>query len=88
MVEIMPEPNKDLNKQLFLKELSKTNGVDLEITRISDALPSNRNKKEDYINVEFKILDDFTGKFVLNDDGTVKDKSINIKDNIIKISFY
>ena len=87
MVEIIPEPNNDLNKNLFLKELSNTDGIDLEITRISDAIPSKRNKKEDYINVEFKILDDFTGKFVLNDDGTVKDKTINIKDNIIKISF-
>ena len=87
MVEIIPEPNKDLNKSLFLKELANTDGIDLEITRVSDALASNRNKNEDYINVEFKIVNDFTGKFVLNDDGTVKDKSINIKDNIIKISF-
>ena len=89
MVEIIKESNDDLNKNLFLKELSKVaDGVNLQITRISDAIASKRrNKNEDFIYIDFLILDDFTGKFELNDDGTVKDKTININGEIIAIPF-
>ncbi len=87
MVEIIPESNKDLNKGLFLKELANTDGIDLEVTKVSDAIASNRNKNEDYIYIEFKILDDFTGNFILNEDGTVKDETNNIKGDIIAIPF-
>lgn len=88
MVEIIKESNDDLNKNLFLKELSKVNnGVNLQITRISDAISSKRNKREDFIYIDFIILDDFTGKFILNKDGTVKDESININGEIIAIPF-
>ena len=89
MVEIIKESNDDLNKNLFLKELSKAeNGVNLQITRISDAIASKRrNKNEDFIYIDFLILDDFTGKFILNDDGTVRDKTTNINGEIIAIPF-
>lgn len=89
MVEIIKESNDDLNKNLFLKELSKvSDGVTLQITRISDAIASKRrNKNEDFIYIDFLILDDFTGKFKLNDDGTVKDETININGEIIAIPF-
>lgn len=89
MVEIIKESNPDLNKNLFLKELSKlSDGVNLQITRISDAIASKRrNKNEDFIYVDFLILDDFTGKFILNDDETVKDETININGEIIAIPF-
>ena len=50
MVEIIKEANPDLDKNLFLKELSKIkNGVTLKIIRVSDAIASHRNKKEDFI---------------------------------------
>lgn len=51
MVEIIKESNDDLNKNLFLKELSKVaDGVDLQITRISDAIASKKkNDKSDFI---------------------------------------
>ena len=54
MVEIIKESNPDLNKNLFIKELSKVaDGVTLQISRISDAIPSNRNKKEDFVYIDF-----------------------------------
>lgn len=89
MVEIIKESNDDLNKNLFLKELSKAaDGVNLQITRISDAIASKRrNKNEDFIYIDFLILGDLTGKFVLNDDGTVKDETTNINGEIIAIPF-
>ena len=88
MVEIIKESNPDLNKNLFLKELSDvTDGVSLQITRISDAIASNRNKKEDFIYIDFIVLSDFTGKFILNNDGTVKDETVNINGEIIAIPF-
>ena len=76
MVEIIKESNDDLNKNLFLKELSKVaDGVTLQITRISDAFESKKkNDKSDFIYIDFLILDDFTGKFKLNPDGRA-DKS-------------
>ena len=89
MVEIIKESNDDLNKNLFLKELSKvSDGVTLQITRISDAITSKRrNKNEDFIYIDFLILGDLIGKFVLNDDGTVKDESINVNGEIIAVPF-
>ena len=89
MVEIIKESNDDLNKNLFLKTLAKANdGVNLQITRISDAIASKRrNKNEDFIYMDFLILGDLTGKFILNDDGTVKDETININGEIIAIPF-
>lgn len=89
MVEIIKESNPDLNKNLFLKELSKAdNGVALQITKISDAFESKkRNNNEDFIYINFLILDDLTGKFILNNDGTVKDETININGEIIAIGF-
>ena len=88
MVEIIKESNPDLNKNLFLKTLSNVDsGVSLQITRVSDAIASNRNKKEDFIYIDFIVLDDFTGKFILNNDGTVKDETININGEIIAIPF-
>ena len=88
MVEIIKESNPDLNKNLFLKALAdKDDGVTLEVSRISDAIASKRNKKEDFVYIDFVILDDFAGKFILNNDGTVKDETININGDIIAIPF-
>lgn len=87
MVEIIPESNKDLNKNLFLIALSKTDGVDLKITRVSDAIASNRNKNEDFIYVDFLIDDDFKAKLKLNADGTVKDEIVDASGDIIAIPF-
>lgn len=89
MVEIIKESNDDLDKNLFLKELSKVaDGVNLQITRISDAIASKRrNQNEDFIYIDFLVLDDFTGKFILNPDGTVKDETLNINGDIVAIPF-
>lgn len=88
MVEIIPESNPDIDKNLFLKELSKAaDGINLRIIKISDAMTSNRNKKDDFIYINFSILDEFKGKFFLNDDRTVKDEITDICDDIIAIPF-
>ena len=88
MVEIIPESNPDIDKNLFLKELSKAaDGINLKIIKISDAMQSNRNKKDDFIYINFLILDEFKGKFFLNNDGTVKNEISNICDDIIAIPF-
>ena len=88
MVEIIPESNPDIDKNLFLKELSKAaDGINLKIIKISDAMQSNRNKKDDFIYINFLILDEFKGKFFLNNDGTVKNELTDICDDIIAIPF-
>lgn len=88
MVEIIPESNPDIDKNLFLKELSKVaDGINLKIIKISDAMQSNRNKKDDFIYINFLITDEFKGKFFLNNDGTVKDELTDICDDIIAIPF-
>ncbi len=88
MVEIIPESNPDLNKNLFLKELSALpDGINLKIIRISDAIPSNRNKKDDFIYIDFKICDELKAKLILNNDGTVKDEIIDATNDIIAIPF-
>lgn len=88
MVEIIPESNPDIDKNLFLKELSRVaDGINLKIIKISDAMQSNRNKKDDFIYINFLITDEFKGKFFLNNDGTVKDELIDICDDIIAIPF-
>ena len=88
MVEIIPESNPDIDKNLFLKELSKaTDGINLKIIKISDAMQSNRNKKDDFIYINFLILDEFKGKFFLNNDGTVKNEVTDICDDIIAMAF-
>ena len=88
MVEIIPESNPDIDKNLFLKELSKAaDGINLKIIKISDAMQSNRNKKDDFIYINFLILDEFKGKFFLNNDGTVKNEINDICNDIIAIPF-
>lgn len=88
MVEIIPESNPDIDKNLFLKELSNAaDGINLKIIKISDAMQSNRNKKDDFIYINFLILDEFKGKFFLNNDGTVKNEVTDICDDIIAMAF-
>ena len=88
MVEIIPERNPDIDKNLFLKELSeKSGGITLKIIRISDAIASNRNKKDDFIYIDFLIIDEFKGKLILNDDRTVKNETIDVTNDIIGIPF-
>ena len=87
MVEIIPESNKDLNKGLFLTELAKTDGVNLEITRVSEPIASNRNKNEDFIYMDFKILDEFKAPLKLDDNGGVKDEIVDATGDIIAIPF-
>ena len=88
MVEIIKESNPDLNKKLFLKELSRVeSGVALQVTKISDAIPSNRNKKEDFIYIDFMILDDFIGKFKIDESNVILNETININGEIIAIPF-
>ena len=88
MVEIIPESNPDLNKNLFLKELSKVpDGITLKSVNISEPKESKRNKKDVYIYIDFLIVDDFKGKFIINDDGTVKDEIIDATGDIIAIPF-
>lgn len=88
MVEIIPESNPDLNKNLFLKELYKVaDGINLKIVNISEPKESKRNKNDVYIYIDFLIVDAFKGKLILNNDGTVKDEIIDATGDIIAIPF-
>lgn len=88
MVEIIPESNPDLNKNLFLKELSKlSDGITLKIVGISEPKESKRNKKDSYFYIDFKIIDEFKAKLILNDDGTVKNETIDATGDIIAILY-
>lgn len=88
MVEIIAESNPDLNKNLFLKELSKLNdGITLKITRISDAIASNRNKKEDFIYIDFLIIDEFKAPLKLDDSGMILNETVDATGDIIAIPF-
>ena len=88
MVRIIKEPNPDLNKNLFLKELSKVpDGITLKIVDISYPKESKRNKNNVYIYNDFLIIDEFKGKLNINDDGTVKDEIIDATGDIIAIPF-
>lgn len=88
MVEIIKESNPDLNKNLFLKELSKIpDGITLQITRISDAIASNRNKKEDFIYIDFLILDEFKAPLKLDDSGMILNETVDATGDIIAIPF-
>lgn len=87
MVEIIPESNPDLNKNLFLKELSKVaDGINLKIVNISEPKESKRNN-DVYVYVDFLIIDEFKAKLFINDDGTVKDEMIDATGDIIAIPF-
>ncbi len=88
MVEIIAESNPDLDKNLFLKELSKVDGgVTLKITRISDAIASHRNKKEDFIYIDFLIIDEFKAPLTLDETGAIIPDVIDATGDIIAIPF-
>lgn len=88
MVEIIKESNPDLDKNLFLRALAKVeNGVTLEITRISDAIASNRNKKDDYIYMDCLILDEFKAPLILDETGVAKPDDVDATGDIIAIPF-
>ena len=88
MVEIIAESNPDLDKNLFLKELSKVNdGITLKVTRISDAIASHRNKKEDFIYMDFLIIDEFKAPLTLDETGAIIPDIIDATGDIIAIPF-
>lgn len=88
MVEIIKEANPDLNKDLFIKALAKVdNGVTVKITEISDAMASYRNKNEDFIYINFLIIDNFKAALTVDETGVAKPDIIDATDDIIRISF-
>lgn len=88
MVEIIAESNPDLDKNLFLKELSKVDdGITLKVTRISDAIASHRNKKEDFIYIDFLIIDEFKAPLTLDETGAIIPDVIDATGDIIAIPF-
>ena len=88
MVEIIAESNPDLDKNLFLKELSKVDGgITLKVTRISDAIASHRNKKEDFIYMDFLIIDEFKAPLTLDETGAIIPDVIDATGDIIAIPF-
>lgn len=88
MVEIIKESNPDLDKNLFLRELAKVdNGVTLKITRISDAIASHRKKTDDFVYIDFLIVDDFKAPLVLDETGVTKTDVIDATGDIIAIPF-
>ena len=88
MVEIIKEANPDLNKDLFIKALAKVdNGVTIKINEISDAKVSYRKKNEDYIYINFLIIDNFKAALTVDETGVAKPDIVDATDDIIRISF-
>lgn len=88
MVEIIKESNPELNKNLFLKALAKkTDGIKLQISKISDALSSNRNKKDDFIYIDFLILDEMKAPLKIDDSGMIINEIVDATGDIIAIPF-
>ena len=88
MVEIIKEANPDLDKNLFLRALAKSDdGVTVKITRISDAIASHRNKKDDFIYMDFLIMDEFKAPLVLDETGVAKMDEVDATGEIIAIPF-
>lgn len=88
MVEIIKEANPDLNKDLFIKALAKVDGgVAVKITEISDAMASYRNKNEDFIYINFLIIDNFKAALTVDETGVAKPDVVDATDDIIRISF-
>ena len=88
MVEIIKEANPDLNKDLFIKALAKVDdGVTVKITEISDAMASYRNKNEDFIYINFLIIDNFKAALTVDETGVAKPDVVDATDDIIRISF-
>ena len=80
MVTILKKVYYDFNKNLFLKELHLTNGINVKVTKITEPKPS-MNKEDNYIYVDFEILEDFEGCF--KETGEKE----NIKGQIIGLPF-
>ena len=88
MVEIIKESNPDLDKNLFLRALAKVDdGVTLKITRISDAIASHRKKTDDFIYIDFLIVDEFKAPLVLDETGIAKTDTVDATGEIIAIPF-
>ena len=86
MVEIIKGSNPDLDKNLFLRELAKVDGgVTLRITRISDAIASHRKKTDDFIYIDFLIVDEFKAPLVLDENCVAKTDVIDATGDIIAI---
>lgn len=87
MVTIIEESNKNLNKNSFLNELKKKqDGISLKVIKVYDPNLS-RNKREDYIYIDFKILEDFKGYFKDTAETNEIKQAENIKDEIIALPF-
>lgn len=87
MVTIIKEANKSLNKNCFLKELKKQEaGIDLKIVKVYDPILS-RNKREDFIYIDFQVMEDFKGYFKDVEETNEIKQAENIKDEIIALPF-
>ena len=87
MVTIIEEANKNINKNCFLNELKKKqDGISLKVIKVYDPNLS-RNKREDYIYIDFKILEDFKGYFKDTAETNEIKQAENIKDEIIALPF-
>ena len=88
MVEIIKEANPDLNKDLFIKALAKAdNGVTVKITEISNAMVSYRKKNEDFIYINFLIVDNLKAALTVDETGVAKPDIVDATGDIIRISF-
>lgn len=88
MVEIIPESNKDLDKNLFLRELAKVDGgITLKVSRVSDAIASHRKKTDDFIYTDLLIVDEFKAPLVLDETGVAKTDIVDATGDIIAIPF-
>ena len=87
MIEIIPEANPDLDKNLFLETISETDGINLKITRVSEIIESKMNK-QNIIFIDF-LIDDTLKKcktYETNASGK-KVETIGDASNIVSIPF-
>lgn len=89
MVEIMPEANPDLDKNLFLETISTIpDGINLKVTRVSDIVESKMNK-QDIIFIDFLIDDDLKEckTYKTDESGKRVETIVDASNDIISIPY-
>ena len=88
MVEIIPEANPNLDKNLFLETIAETDGINLKVTRVSDIIESKMNK-QDIIFIDF-LIDDTLKEcktYETDDTGKRVETIVDASNDIVSIPF-
>lgn len=89
MVEIIPEANPNLDKNLFLETIAEIEtGINLKVTRVSDIVESKMNK-QDIIFIDF-LIDDTLNEcktYEADDTGKRVETIVDASNDIVSIPF-